>query len=322
MLYSDLEDRLFSAQGLWNIRQCQNSDCRLLWLDPMPIEEDIGKAYINYYTHDESGPKSFTRRLIESAKKGYFARKYKYNAGNLNLWQKFLGLLIFFDPGLKSEIDYEVLHLEFKPQGKLLDVGCGNGSFIARMKNLGWQVEGTEVDEAAVEVARKHGLEVKLGELSWQKYPGNSFDVITLNSVIEHISDPLAVLSECRRILRRGGSLVVFTPNAKSRIHSIYKDKWFDLDPPRHSHIFSFRNLKDLVQKAGFGSINIRTTSRNLRSTLIGSWDIKMKGCHTMGKRQPLLRRLAVEIWQFFEEIILRVKKDIGDEIILKAQKL
>jgi len=321
MLYSDLEDRLFSAQGKWNVRQCQSPDCKLLWLDPMPLEEDIGNAYLDYYTHDEGAPKSFLRKLVESAKKGYFARKYKYNIGRLNIWQKFLGLLIYLDLGLKSEIDYEVLYLKFQPQEKLLDVGCGNGSFIARMKSFGWQVEGTEVDEEAVEAARRQGLEVKFGELSSLEYSDSSFDVITLNSVIEHISNPLTLLSECKRILKEGGSLVIFTPNAKSRIHSIYKEKWFDLDPPRHLHIFSFQNLKTLVQKAGFKNIDVLPTSRNLRSTLIGSWDIKKKGRHKMGDRQPLLRRLVAKMWQFLEEIILRVKKDVGDEILLKAQK-
>src|SRR2546429_421611 len=51
LLYEDLNDRLFGAPGVWNVKRCPNPACGLLWLDPMPDEEDIGKAYAEYYTH-------------------------------------------------------------------------------------------------------------------------------------------------------------------------------------------------------------------------------------------------------------------------------
>ena len=52
-LCQGLEDRLFGALGRWNLKSCPNPDCGLVWLDPMPIEEDIGNAYETYYTHEE-----------------------------------------------------------------------------------------------------------------------------------------------------------------------------------------------------------------------------------------------------------------------------
>src|SRR5689334_15196819 len=54
--YSGLQDRINHAPGVWNISRCPNPDCGLLWLDPMPLEEDIGKAYITYFTHGSAQP--------------------------------------------------------------------------------------------------------------------------------------------------------------------------------------------------------------------------------------------------------------------------
>src|SRR6185503_20402485 len=56
VLYDSLKDRLFGAPGYWNIRICPNAACGLLWLDPMPVEEDLVKAYHSYYTHQCAPP--------------------------------------------------------------------------------------------------------------------------------------------------------------------------------------------------------------------------------------------------------------------------
>jgi len=323
ILYQGMADRLFNVPGKWNIRQCQNPECRLLWLDPIPVKEDIGKVYLNYYTHGDINviSKSFLRRAVDFINKGYLANQYKYLREQINIWQRILGFLVYLDPGLKSELDFEVMYLPAK-KGRLLDVGCGDGRFLIKMRDLGWQVEGTEVDETAVETARKNKLKVSSCQLSEKTYPENFFDVITLRSVMEHLPDPLDVLIECQRILKDTGYLMIITPNTKSRIHNIYKEKWFDLDPPRHLHLFSCENLENLLKKAGFKTVKSWTTSRNLRSSLIGSWDIQKKGCHKMGSRQPLFIRIKAKFLQFFEEIILKIKSDSGDEIVLKVQKI
>lgn len=312
IVYQGLTDRIFQAGGVWNIKQCLNPKCNLLWLDPRPVKEDIGKTYLDYYTHSgkDGSAKSPLRRFIDFIKFGYLAAEYGYHLGSF--WQKLLGRLVYLDSGLKSEIDFEIMYLKEKPGASLLDVGCGNGRFLELMQKLGWQTEGVEVDKKAVEVCRDKGLTVKLGELREQNYPDNFFDVVTLGDVIEHLPEPLAVLKECRRILKKNGFLVMITPNTKSRLHRIFKDKWFHLDPPRHLYLFSADNLKQLMEQAGFQKIKTWLTARNLRSSLLGSWDIKKKGCHKMGGRQSIFRRIAAKLLQF---------SNIGDEIVLTAQK-
>ena len=79
-LYQDLKDRLFGVPGKWNLKKCPNPDCGLIWLDPMPLEEDIGKAYIRYYTHQDASQhynalKGLLKYLFRFAQEGYWANK-------------------------------------------------------------------------------------------------------------------------------------------------------------------------------------------------------------------------------------------------------
>ena len=64
LVYEGQQDLLFEAPGTWNVRMCANTDCGLVWLDPMPNEKDIGRAYEKYYTHYEALPQ---RLAIKSA---------------------------------------------------------------------------------------------------------------------------------------------------------------------------------------------------------------------------------------------------------------
>ena len=92
---------------------------------------------------------------------------------------------------------------------------------------------------AAVQVARQRGLEVDCGAVEDQRYPAAAFDAVTLNHVIEHVPDPLATVAECRRLLKPGGRLLMFTPNAGSLAHWMFGRDWRGLEPPRHLHLFA-----------------------------------------------------------------------------------
>src|SRR5438046_3175301 len=75
-IYSGLSDKLFGTPGTWTLKQCSRPECGLAWLDPMPLEQDIDKAYTGYHTHDESpAPQdSWLRRAYSLIKQGYIAR--------------------------------------------------------------------------------------------------------------------------------------------------------------------------------------------------------------------------------------------------------
>ena len=94
-----------------------------------------------------------------------------------------------------------------KANERLLDLGCGNGSFLLRARCAGWDVVGLDPDPKAVEVACSQGLDVRLGDLGTLDPSIEQFDVITLAHVIEHVHHPAKVLEACYRLLRTGGFL-------------------------------------------------------------------------------------------------------------------
>lgn len=259
LTYTELPDRLFGAHGRWNLKTCSNRECGLIWLDPMPLEADIAKAYVNYYTHAaESGPGRLRslRRMYQIMKRGYYAGKYDYPAGSF-VGQMF-GKLLYLFPMRRSEVDGEIRFLGAVPQGRLLDVGCGSGQWLGSMRELGWQVEGLDFDESSLRVARQRGLDVRCGALEEQCFPDAIFDAVTLHHVIEHVHYPVRTLTECARILKPGGTLVVCTPNSASLGHKLFKRDWRGLEPPRHLHLFSMQSMRRILEQVAFRRILIR----------------------------------------------------------------
>jgi 2-polyprenyl-3-methyl-5-hydroxy-6-metoxy-1,4-benzoquinol methylase len=258
-LYMEQKDRLFGASGLWNVKKCRNRKCGLIWLDPMPLKEDIGKAYANYYTHAarESGKKAgLLKRFLWQMKRGYHTSKYGYLTGE-SFWTRCAGKLLYLFPIRRAEVDAEVRFLHAVPEGRLLDVGCGSGAWLVSMRKLGWQVLGVDFDENALKIARLEGLAVRCGSLEEQRFSNDSFDAVTLSHVIEHVPDPAQTLAECARILKPAGKLVLLTPNGASLGHQVFKKHWRGLEPPRHLHIFSNESLSSMLELAGFGQVAV-----------------------------------------------------------------
>lgn len=111
------------------------------------------------------------------------------------------------------------------------------------LRQLGWHVEGLDLDPTAVKVASSRGLAIHLGSLKEQNFPDQSFDPVVSSHVIEHVHDPVGLLGECRRILRPDGKLVIITPNIASWGHAWFRSNWLALDPPRHLHLFKATSL-------------------------------------------------------------------------------
>ena len=260
-LYAGLRDRLFGVPGEWPHRECVDARCGLIWLDPMPREEDIHKAYEIYYTHAEEPDRSgLLARIFTVAKRGYLAIRFGY-LEDLPLTERALGILPFVYPGRPAELDFSVMWLEPRRRGRLLDVGAGSGWLVEHMNSLGWQAEGLDFDARAVERARSRGLAMHRGGLLEQGFADASFDAVTMSHSIEHVHDPVAWLAEARRILRPGGRLSVATPNTRSLLHRRYRADWFAIDPPRHLHLFN-RDALGSALRTGTGSCCVACCTR------------------------------------------------------------
>lgn len=321
ILYTGLKDHLFGAPGEWTLKEC--SGCGLVFLDPRPTLEDIRKAYATYYTHSFSSPpgkRSSVQRLYQEIKRDYLGVRWGYYS-ELKTWQRLLGLLMYLHPGRRADLDFSVMYLKARPGGRLLDVGCGSGESMERLQNLGWQAEGLDFDDKAVRAARARGLRVRLGTLQEQSYAGESFDVITMSHVIEHVHDPLNMLRECRRILKLDGRLVIVTPNVSSLGHKWFKEAWRGLEPPRHLQIFTPLTLRKLAGAAGFDSCMVVTTIRDAHGLMIASSSIKRTGTYVMGSPRPLRTQLWGRCMQYLEWIIAKGKPDAGEEIAAVLEK-
>ncbi len=257
-LHHGLTDTLFNAPGSWNVAQCPNPRCRLLWLDPMPVAADLAEAYAGYYTHaappNDPAPGRL-KRLSTWAKAGYHQLAYGYDQNPAPALPWLGHALLHLLPIRRGFADAEVRYLHHVPSGRLLDVGCGSGSWLAFMQARGWVTQGVDFDDRAVAAARARGLPVSLGSLEDQQLPAGGLDAVTLHHVVEHLPDPVATLRECRRILRPGGKLVVATPNGTSLGHQLLGRSWRGLEPPRHLHVFNFSALDAALRLAGFEHI-------------------------------------------------------------------
>lgn len=139
-------------------------------------------------------------------------------------------------------------------EGDILDIGCATGEFLRGMSNYpGWKAYGVEPNHYAANLARqRYGLEVFNGTLEKAAYPNDSFDVVTLWDVFEHLHDPTGTLVEIHRILKTNGVVIVRVPNAYSWDARWFGRYWAGLDAPRHLYVFEPMTLSRIFTMAGF----------------------------------------------------------------------
>jgi SAM-dependent methyltransferase len=317
--YEGLRDRLFGAPGTWGIRECGSGACGTLWLDPVPIPEDLGKAYLSYFTHEERPPARprGLRRLALAAREGWLAGRY--GGPPAGAGKRILGLLAWLHPGWRAEMGHRAMHLRARPGGRLLEVGCGSGELLAGVRDLGWSVTGVDFDAAAVAVARRRGLTVHEGDLAAQGFAPGSFDAVTMFHLFEHVPDVRVLLAECFRLLAPGGRLVVVTPNPEGRGHRRFGISWMGLDPPRHLHLLPPRTLGSEAERAGFRVAELRTTLRDAELVLEGSASIARTGRYRFGDPIPRSRRPATLAFLYGSWLAGLWRAHAGEETLLVA---
>jgi len=234
-------DLMFKKRKLYKYYACDV--CKLSFIYPMPSLDEIKSFYPNEYS-------VFEPAKIKKLK--YFEKlklQYKHGYSNLlknNLINYFLSLFTFYS--------YE--NINYIKNGKFLDVGCGNGSRLMKMRRIGWNVSGVELNKKAYAECKKSNLEVFNTTLEDAKLKSNSYDVVYLSHLIEHLSRPIETLYEAHKILKPNGLLYIKTPNRQSLGRKIFKKYWYHNDIPRHLHLFSKKSLSMLSKSIDFELIH------------------------------------------------------------------
>jgi 2-polyprenyl-3-methyl-5-hydroxy-6-metoxy-1,4-benzoquinol methylase len=226
--------------GSFYIVRCE--ECGLLYLNPRPTMAELSHYYPTGYAAYQRGPLEngpwWTRR----------ARLYGLDKRCRAVTHSISG-------------------------GRLLDVGCATGDFMARMRRYGpWELTGLERDERAASVARRqYGLEVYTGHLGEVELAQGRFDVVTMWDVIEHLPRPGASLQRIGEWLRPGGRLIIRTPDADSPYARAFGRYWAGLDAPRHLVVFGRSTLMRLLTENGFEIERVWTLSGSHALTVL-SW--------------------------------------------------
>ncbi|MEO0311634.1 MAG: hypothetical protein RIQ89_1291 [Bacteroidota bacterium] len=149
---------------------------------------------------------------------------------------------------------FEEILQSFRPFNKtnnLIDIGCGDGHFLAIAQQKGWNIFGTEMEKNALRVSNRLGATMCVGDVDFSLAPKNSFDVVTCFEYIEHVSDPLAEAKKMFDLLRPGGICYITTPNFSSLSGWLSGKNWNIVEFPEHLSYFTPRTIKLLYKKAG-----------------------------------------------------------------------
>jgi len=194
-----------------------NSELDLLETYPQPLAETLPQYYKSedYISHTDS-------------KRTIFEKAY-HVVRNISLKRK-LKLINSLPEGNK----------------KLLDVGCGTGDFLQAAKTDNWNISGVEPDEKARDIANKKTDNAVSGIEQLLEFERQSFDVITLWHVLEHLPNLEEQVAILKSLLKPNGRLIIAVPNYKSHDAKFYKEFWAAYDVPRHLWHFSQTSIRIL----------------------------------------------------------------------------
>ncbi len=221
-------DRMYGIPGEFNLVRCKN--CGLVFIYPYLNKNEIAKYYPKekYY--------SMIKNPVEDFKIKLYNIFYSEN--------RFAKKLLF------APFKFLVRKIIIQKGGNFLDVGCGDGKFLKIIEKSGMYCYGVEPNISKSIIEEK--LKIFNCELEEAKFKKEFFDVITLNHVFEHVASPSHTLREINRILKKGGYVVIATPNIGSLTARIFGSKWFQLDTPRHLFLYSEKTIAKYAKKEGF----------------------------------------------------------------------
>ena len=241
MFIDRIWDDRYGCPGVFSVRQC--TSCGQMVTTPRLTEGNLPTLYSQYYPRHNI---DFDALESESALVGKrHARFKRWLAGTDNQG-----------------------HYLAKPGQRVLDIGSGSCLSLLELRQLGVEPYAVEADPNVAAIAQRYGLNVHIGSIHDDPFPGQVFDLITLNQVIEHVPDPASLLRVVRDRLAPGGRIVLSFPNVSSWQRRLSGSRWINWHVPYHQHHFNRRSFALLAHREGYEVVSTRSITPNLWTIL------------------------------------------------------
>jgi len=236
----EVPDRINNLPGMFSLVKCRR--CGLVFQDPRPREEYIKNYYpdnANYYKPSKQKQYNFGMKIERKILSNF----YNYgNLGSSNYFSKILYFLLYFYFYRHRSIP------KYAPDGKLLEIGCSNGEKLERFKKWGWNVTGIELNRnAATFGIEKRKLDIKIGSIFNYEFPFDSFDVIIMDMVLEHLYYPGEAISKITKWLKPGGQLIFSIPYFEGIEFKLFGKYAYGIQLPCHIYFFNKKHIKRLL---------------------------------------------------------------------------
>ncbi len=236
-----------------NYKLLKCNACQTRFLSPPPSDEQLIQAYgRDYYGEGDQKFNKLTQYILDALK--------------------------------KRSSHYFTKHL--RENDKILDIGCGDGSFLMALKQrknlelFGLEIEG----ESANRARTKKAINLKISEFKEEIYDADLFDAISIIHVFEHLPQPRMALKEIHRILKRDGIFFIEIPNIESWQAKLFGKNWLHLDPPRHLNMMSPNTLIKELENIGFQVIDSKHSSIQF-----GPYGAQQSTLNALGFKRDLL---------------------------------
>lgn len=228
---------------------CGPKDSRLLYRKKCPGLELSGEIL----RCQDCGFVYSKNRFTPCGMKAFY--ELKYQSGNYRHYADFQSMKIAnFEKKIRA-----IKKVTGLQEGRLLDLGCGEGFALGAAHTLGFDVVGVEISESAVQLARKRGWKaIHQGDLADIKNLRlGQFDVITLFDVIDHLYDPREAILLLRDHLKPSGILYLDTSDIGSWYHTLLRGGYFNIQPFEHISYFSKKTIQNFLEMHGFRVLSI-----------------------------------------------------------------
>lgn len=268
------------------------TDCGALAAGRLPRPEELTAWYSGYYTHgDEPSPS--------------------------RAWST-----IWPTPRRRREIQQLRWYLTPPaPAGRLLEVGAGAGERLVQFAEAGWDAVGQDPDPEAGKVAKKRGLKVYDCPVRNLAGREESFDLIGLNHVIEHVLDPAELLQACVSLLRPGGRLCVISPNAAGLGRRVFGRWWFGLEQPRHLAIPTLGSLERVTAPLGLRVLYTGSVATNGTVILGGSLAGRLGNRLPHGPLRKAIDVASALLGQAMARLAVLGDSRLGEEVVWLGQR-